>query len=111
MMRLALGTVQFGLLYGIANSTGQVSPVDANTMLQLAADHGIDTLDTAIGYGDCETSLGEMGIEGFKVITKLPALPKDCVDVSTWVNEQVSSSLARLGLSAVYGLLLQRQSP
>ena len=31
--RLALGTVQFGLPYGIANQTGQVSRSEAKAML------------------------------------------------------------------------------
>ena len=46
--RLALGTVQFGLPYGVANQNGQVTRSVAKTMLQLAATNGIDTLDTAI---------------------------------------------------------------
>ena len=45
---LALGTVQFGLNYGIANRTGQVSRAEAKAMLQLALANSIDTLDTAI---------------------------------------------------------------
>jgi hypothetical protein len=108
MSCLALGTVQFGLPYGIANHDGQVSRSTAKAMLKLAADNGVDTLDTAIAYGESETCLGEVGTDGFKVVTKLPALPEHCVDVSNWVQEQVVLSLARLGVSAVYGLLLHR---
>lgn len=108
MSRLAIGTVQFGLPYGIANQDGQVSRLAAKTMLQLAAANGIDTLDTAIAYGESETCLGEVGTQGFKLVTKLPALPDGCSDVSGWVQQQFSASLARLGASAVYGLLLHR---
>ncbi len=36
MNRLALGTVQFGLSYGIANQTGQVSRLESKAMLELA---------------------------------------------------------------------------
>ena len=108
MSRLALGTVQFGLPYGIANQSGQVSRVVANAMLQLAFANGIDTLDTAIAYGDSETCLGEVGTQGFRVVTKLPALPDNCADVSTWVKQQVSMSLSRLSVGNVYGLLLHR---
>ena len=108
MSRLALGTVQFGLPYGIANQSGQVSRVVANAMLQLAFANGIDTLDTAIAYGDSETCLGELGTQGFRVVTKLPALPDNCADVSTWVQQQVSMSLSRLSVGNVYGLLLHR---
>jgi aryl-alcohol dehydrogenase-like predicted oxidoreductase len=107
-IRLALGTVQFGLAYGIANQAGQVSRSEAAAMLQRAAASGIDTLDTAIAYGESETCLGEVGTRGFKLVTKLPAMPDDCADVAGWVKEQVSGSLARLGVSEVYGLLLHR---
>ena len=107
-MKLALGTVQFGLPYGIANQTGQVSRSEAKAMLQLASANGIDTLDTAIAYGDSEKCLGEVGTQGFKVVTKLPALPDSCMDVSGWVEQQVNASLSRLGISEVYGLLLHR---
>ncbi len=108
MNRLALGTVQFGLPYGIANQAGQVTRAEAKSMLQVALANGIDTLDTAIAYGDSETCLGEVGTQGFKVVTKLPALPDSCADVSSWVQQQVNSSLLRLGVTEVYGLLLHR---
>jgi len=107
-MRLALGTAQFGLPYGIANQDGQVTRSVAKAMLQLAAENGIDTLDTAIAYGESETCLGEVGTQGFKLVTKLPAVPDSCADVSGWVQEQVAASLARLGVNALYGLLLHR---
>lgn len=108
MNRLTLGTAQFGLSYGIANRTGQVTRPEAKKMLQLATGNGIDTLDTAIAYGESETCLGELGIQGFKLVTKLPAVPDECADVTDWVEEQVAASLSRLGVSAVYGLLLHR---
>ncbi|MDP3086751.1 MAG: aldo/keto reductase [Methylotenera sp.] len=107
-MRLALGTVQFGLPYGIANQAGQVSRSEAKAMLQLASASGMDTLDTAIAYGDSEKCLGEVGTQGFKMVTKLPALPDGCTDVSGWVEQQVNASLSRLGVTEVYGLLLHR---
>jgi aryl-alcohol dehydrogenase-like predicted oxidoreductase len=107
-MRLALGTVQFGLPYGIANQDGQVSRLATKAMLQLAATNSIDMLDTAIDYGESETCLGEVGVQGFKLVTKLPAVPDGCADVRNWVQEQIAASLTRLGVSTVYGLLLHR---
>lgn len=107
-MRLALGTAQFGLPYGIANQDGQVTRSAANAMLDLAAANGIDTLDTAIAYGESEACLGEVGTQGFKLVTKLPAVPDGCDDVRGWVQEQVAASLARLGVGVLYGLLLHR---
>jgi len=107
-VRLALGTAQFGLPYGIANQLGKVSRTEASSMLQIASERGVDTLDTAIAYGESEACLGELGVDGFKVLTKLPSLPKGCLDVSEWVKQQVESSLSRLGVGNVYGLLLHR---
>lgn len=107
-MRVALGTVQFGMPYGIANQTGQVCRSEAQMMLELATRSGIDTLDTAVAYGDSETCLGAIGVRSFKVVTKLPAIPISGGDVGAWVREQVDSSLRRLDLSSVYGLLLHR---
>ncbi len=108
MNRLALGTVQFGLPYGIANRSGQVTVSEANAMLQLALANGIDTLDTAIAYGDSEKCLGEVGMQGFNLVTKLPAMPDDLPDVAAWVQQQVNASLVRLRVQSVYGLLLHK---
>jgi len=106
--RLALGTVQFGLPYGIANRNGQVARSEVKAMLQLAAAKGIDTLDTAIAYGESEACLGDVGTQGFKLVTKLPAVPDGCRDISIWVRQQVHASLSRLQVSRLYGLLLHR---
>ena len=108
MQRLALGTAQFGLNYGIANQSGQISKSEAKTMLDLAAFHGMDMLDTAIAYGDSEISLGAFDIRDFKVVTKFPPVPEECADIGAWIHEQLALSLTRLGMSAIYGLLLHR---
>ena len=107
-MKLALGTVQFGLHYGIANEAGQVSLGEAQSVLSLAKANEIDVLDTAIAYGASEEVLGKVGIDGFRVVTKLPSLPDDQNNVASWVTEQVRESLARLGQKKLYGLLLHR---
>lgn len=106
-MKLALGTVQFGLPYGIANQAGQVSPIEAKTILQLATANGIDTLDTAIAYGESEQRLGQIGVQGWQIVSKLPAIPDDCADNPLpWIEEAVAGSLQRLNVSTLYGLLL-----
>ena len=108
MGNLALGTVQFGLPYGIANQIGQVNHLEANRIIELARSNKIDTLDTAIAYGQSEVCLGQIGVSDFKVVTKLPALPEDVTDVGLWVREQMQASLQRLNMTGVYGLLLHR---
>jgi aryl-alcohol dehydrogenase-like predicted oxidoreductase len=108
MKRLALGTAQFGLRYGIANQVGQLGITDIAEVLALCRENNVDTLDTAIAYGDSEACLGQVGIDGFKVVTKLPAMPDDVDDVEAWVREQMAASFARLGVTRIYGLLLHR---
>ena len=107
-MKLALGTVQFGLNYGIANGGGQVSQAEAGRILALAAASGVDMLDTAIAYGDSEQALGQLGVADWQVVTKLPSLPDDCKDVAAWVEMQISGSLARLGVARLHAVLLHR---
>ena len=108
MSKLALGTAQFGLTYGVANQKGKIEFSDVNKILKLAKNSNIDLFDTAISYGDSEKVIGDLGIIDFKLVSKLPPLPKDCSDVNSWVDKQVQSSLTRLGISSLYGLLVHR---
>jgi aryl-alcohol dehydrogenase-like predicted oxidoreductase len=66
LSRLMLGTVQFGLSYGIASRSGEPSYETARNILACAYDGGVNCLDTAPGYGISEEILGkamaELGI-------------------------------------------------
>jgi len=105
--RLGLGTVQFGVPYGIANRTGRAVPAElAAAILGRAADAGINTLDTAISYGDSEALLGAIGVSTWRVVSKLPLVPDGCPDVEGWMRTAVADSLRRLRLDRLYGLLL-----
>lgn len=105
-MKLALGTVQFGLDYGVANPSGQVSLKDVGSILHQAQQHGIDLLDTAIAYGESEAVLGRYDLRPWKVVTKLPVVPQGCLNISHWVKDQVLQSLNRLGIDRLYAVLL-----
>jgi aryl-alcohol dehydrogenase-like predicted oxidoreductase len=106
--RLALGTAQFGFSYGVANQQGQVSIDQVAEILRVASSVGVDTLDTAIAYGESEQVLGQVGVSSFKIISKLPALPDQSLDLQNQVIESVESSLYRLKIKQLYGLLLHR---
>lgn len=108
LSRLALGTAQFGMSYGIANRGGQVTRNSARDILALARHSGVHTIDTAISYGDSECVLGDIGVHDWDVITKLPALPSECADVDAWVQHHLQGSLLRLGQDRAHGLLLHR---
>ena len=57
--KLMLGTVQFGLPYGVANRTGQPSPADVRRIVETAYEGGIHCFDTAAAYGTSEQVLGQ----------------------------------------------------
>ena len=108
--RLALGTVQFGLPYGLANKHGQVSPDVAKQMVGFATEIGVDTLDTAIGYGQSEEVLGKIGVGGLNVVSKLSPLIESVKDVGSWALREAEASLKRLKIDKLDGLLLHRSS-
>jgi len=104
--RLAIGTAQFGLNYGVTNTSGQVPLFEASRILERANELGIFTLDTASAYGDSEMVLGEAGTENFQIVTKLPALPLG-VDVGAqWVMDQAITSATRLRRKNIPTLLV-----
>lgn len=107
-MKIAIGTAQFGLKYGISNQSGKVSFEEAREIIKNATQRGIDTVDTAIGYGDSEDALGAIGVKSWKVVSKLPETPIECLDVKKWVYDQVVGSLSRLGMDSLYALLLHK---
>jgi aryl-alcohol dehydrogenase-like predicted oxidoreductase len=91
--------------YGIANRRGQVDRSECAAIIQRAYEAGIDTLDTAISYGDSESNLGKIGVANWRVVSKLPQLP-DSTDVTTWVKRQMAESLTRLNVHSLYALLI-----
>lgn len=102
MNKLALGTAQFGLDYGIYNIGGQVSSEEARKVLKLAKEYNIDTLDTASGYGNSEKVLGKIGVNYFQIVTKTASLQLG-VDK---VLQSFYQSLTDLNATSVDGLLI-----
>ena len=97
--RLALGTAQFGLAYGLNNTHGQPPLATVAAVLREAAAAGINLLDTAAVYGDAEARLGELAAltADFEIITKVAGQPGVAV--------AVAESLTRLRREAVAGVL------
>ncbi len=111
-MKLGLGTVQFGLDYGITNPQGQVPPDEVGEILRLAAQAGIDLLDTAAQYGESESVLGQAIPSGapFRIVTKTPSFNTAAItSVQVEAMETtLAQSLQRLNHAAVYGWLLHQ---
>lgn len=107
-MKIALGTVQFGLDYGVANTSGRVSKNAAKEIIKLAHELGVDTMDTAAAYGSSEQVLGNIGVDNFKLISKTPPSFDTTDTPESWISNCAEQSLARLGVDSLYGLLLHR---
>jgi len=109
-VRLALGTAQFGLHYGISNRQGQTSLPEVRRILELAHQRGIDTLDTASLYGDSQAVLGEVDdlAREFRIITKTIAFDGEPVGKEDLKNLDTAfkQSLAELRRKRVDGLLV-----
>jgi spore coat polysaccharide biosynthesis protein SpsF len=112
-----LGTVQFGLQYGIA-SEGRPDGRACADILAYAADHGVTTLDTARAYGTSEQVIGEAiasmsGRSAFNIVTKLSPLTALGPDASSTtvkdaVNDSLHASMAALKIDHIPTLLLHR---
>jgi aryl-alcohol dehydrogenase-like predicted oxidoreductase len=106
MNRIVLGGAQLGLPYGILNGGETLSREEVARILDTAVGHGIDSIDTAIAYGQSESVIGETAQNRFNIISKLPPLPLGVSNVSEWVHTQVDGSLARLNCKSLDALLL-----
>lgn len=107
-MKLALGTVQFGLRYGVANTTGQLAEAEVADILRHAAGVGVEVLDTACLYGDSEAVLGRClpADHRFKIVTKTPKFAGvDGTFAATALKAAFAESCQRLRLPCLYGLL------
>lgn len=97
--KLVLGTVQFGLQYGI-NSAGRPSTRQVSDILNRAKEGGVQILDTSSAYGNAEEILGEIQAgSNFRIISKYPKCGNSVFDT-------FNHSLNILGTDHLYGYLL-----
>ena len=108
MNRIVLGGAQLGLPYGILDGGETLSREEVARILDTAVGHGVDSIDTAIAYGQSESVIGETAQNRFNIISKLPPLPPEVSNVSEWVHMQVEASLSRLKCTSLDALLLHR---
>jgi aryl-alcohol dehydrogenase-like predicted oxidoreductase len=108
--KIGLGTVQFGLDYGLTNPNCRVPTAEVERILGRAATLGIKVLDTAALYGVSEETLGRiLGPEHpFHIVTKTDKAEGDRITDADTDNvvRTFDRSLTRLGQEAVFGLLV-----
>ena len=99
-MKITLGTVQFGINYGISNTHGVPSDDELKAIFSVAKEGGIECLDTAQAYGNAEERLGLFSGNQFKIITKFPN-----VSTNEELEKMLAASLIRLKSDSIYGYL------
>lgn len=96
-MKLCLGTVQFGMDYGIQGGH-QPEYYKIDNIFDYAISHGITTFDTAAAYGEAEDVLGhyikhsKRSQKDIKVISKLAASVFDNADRAVWPNIAIDNA-------------------
>jgi aryl-alcohol dehydrogenase-like predicted oxidoreductase len=100
--KIGIGSVQFGLNYGIANKNGQTDSIEVTQILNYARVNNIDVIDTASVYGSSEEVLGRNNLAEFKIISKFLTPSADSI------SSQLYSSISKLNVESIYGYLAHR---
>ena len=107
MTKLALGTVQFGMDYGI-NSGIKVEQNEVLKIVNLARKSGIKLIDTAQLYGTSEKVLGNVNTVDFDIVTKSRAFEQDIINENeaNLVINDLDHSLKLLKQKSLYAFLV-----
>jgi aryl-alcohol dehydrogenase-like predicted oxidoreductase len=103
--KLAIGTAQFGLDYGVAGIP-KASKAEVRKILSLAALNNIKVIDTAHQYGNALDVLGSLSNlikkKKFKIVLKIPEIPEN---INLWkmedIKSQILTDISRLRLDRV----------
>jgi aryl-alcohol dehydrogenase-like predicted oxidoreductase len=113
--RFSLGTVQWGMDYGISNTNGIPDDLELGQMLEWALKNGIKHLDTARSYADSEARIGRLVIQKnlkFHITTKVDIsneiLDSNRQKIENAVHNSISESLRQLGVKRLDNVLLHR---
>ncbi len=113
--KIALGTAQWGMQYGIANNIGIPKVSELEMILSLAATNSIRCLDTARSYGQSEQSIGQLlnkAGKSFRLVSKIdPAVfREDYSNSGIIANTELSlaTTIANLSPTPVDTILLHR---
>jgi aryl-alcohol dehydrogenase-like predicted oxidoreductase len=101
--KIGLGSVQFGLPYGISNKTGQTPIEEVSKIFDLAYANGVRIIDTASGYGTSESVIGILNDNRFSIVSKFG--PSSSV---ADIRQQLENSLSALNAKSLYGYLAHR---
>jgi len=99
-MKIGIGTVQWGKIYGISNYSGIPSDDEIEKILNYAKNNNISFLDTASVYGNSEKRIGKLAKGNFKITTKINLLSN-----KNSIKIELKKSINNLKASSVYACL------
>ena len=103
--KIAIGSAQFGLHYGLTNTFGVTPAKEVLNILTFAKKSGIKVIDTAILYGESETVLGQCDVSDFEVITKISFQKIQKSDIRKYLYDSLIGSINRLKVNKLGGVL------
>ena len=110
LMRLTLGTANFLKNYSLIQKDN-LNPLYKKKLILKAKILGIKFIDTSPSYGNAEKIIGKTGVKIFKIITKIPKLPKSKTNnISDWILKNLKNSLKNLNQKKIYALLIHDKS-
>lgn len=111
--KLVIGTVQFGIPYGISNILGQTQVEEAEKILAYAYEQGVRMMDTAASYGDAEKIIGDVICSGavgndWQIVTKTPHFKTDSIgqEQIDELEDRFNTSCETLRCGNLYGLMI-----
>lgn len=99
-MKVALGTVQFGLQYGISNKNGVPTDEQLQDIFSTCESNGINTFDTAVAYGNAEERIANFLPNQAEIISKFPK-----TDSKSELESIILNSISRLKRDSLYGFM------
>lgn len=101
-----LGTAQFGMPYGVANTVGKPNLEEILSIVQCAVQNDILFFDTAQDYGDCEDILAQC-FHQLKITEKVNIISK----INSPCIASIKALIKKMGLKSLYGLLWRGANP
>jgi len=105
--KIILGSANFNQKYGIKKNL--IKKKEIKKLLSFALKNKINTIDTSPNYKYSEKIIGELGKSRFKIISKIPKLPKNIKkeDIEKWIKKKATTSIKNLKIRKLEYLLLQ----
>jgi aryl-alcohol dehydrogenase-like predicted oxidoreductase len=107
---IILGSANFNQKYGIKNN--YIKKNEIKELLNFAEKNKIKTIDTSPSYNKSEKIIGSLNNSRFKIISKIPKLPKKIKkkNIQKWLNNKVKKSLKNLKIKKFECLLLHNSN-